>query len=167
MRLPAVTNSTEPVSSIRTWPSAWTGTHQRYGAPPSLVHGHRGIVAIETMNRAPVGIDDQALGGLVGARCEQHAHDHVVGRSCLVVSQQLLDETRQAADDFIDEAQPRGVMHLFGIGPIGGARFPRELVQEYGQQPRLVHRLQLVKVVDFGLQVHIKQWVRTRSAWWS
>ena len=103
---------TASASSSRIWPRDNTGTRRRYGGAPSLVHGHRGVVAIEAVHCAPVGIADQALGGRIGARRQQHAHDHVVAGAGLVVRQQLLDEARQTADDLIDEAQARAVMAL-------------------------------------------------------
>src|SRR6202162_5689086 len=112
MRLPAVTSSTEAVSRIRTWPRDATGTPRRYGAPPLFVHRYRGVVAIEAVHRAPVGVHDQALGALIGARRQQHSHDHIVGRARMVIGEQLFDEARQTADDFVHEPQARTVMDL-------------------------------------------------------
>jgi hypothetical protein len=49
----------------------------------------------------------------------------------------------------IDEAQPRGIVHLIGQGAIGSAGFDGQLMQEDRQQTRLIHRLQIAEVLDF------------------
>jgi len=68
--------------------------------------------------------------------------------------QQLLGETRQSADNLIDEAQTRGIFDLFDVGTVGGACLDRQLMQKDRQQPGLIQRLQFAEVLNFRLQIH-------------
>ena len=70
----------------------------------------------------------------------------------------MFDEPRQSAHDLVGKAQARTVVDLIGICAIGAARLDRQLMHEYGQQPRLIHRLKLAEVVNFGLQIHCRRW---------
>ena len=69
----------------------------------------------------------------------------------MIVGQQLFDEARETADDLVDEAQARAILDLVYARSVGAARLDRELVQEYRQQPRLVHRQHFAEVFNFGL----------------
>ena len=57
------------------------------------------------LDRARVGGVHEAFDGLLGARREQQAQHHFVGRARRIVDQDLLDEPRHAMLHFVDEAQ--------------------------------------------------------------
>src|ERR1700684_3045044 len=107
MRRASASTSTEASRSIRTWLRDSTGTARRYGARASLVHCHRGVVAIEAVDRTAVGIEHQLLRDRIRARREQHTQHHIIAGSRVIVRQQLFDEACQTADDLVDEAQAR------------------------------------------------------------
>src|SRR5450631_653830 len=78
------------------------------------IQQHRGVVALETGEHAAVGILDDALRILVGARAQEHAdHDVVLGPRA-VFAQELIAETSQPLVDFIGESQPREIVAVAG-----------------------------------------------------
>src|SRR5579863_7391252 len=92
MRRASASTSTEASRSIRTWLRDSTGTARRYGARASLVHCHRGVVAVEAVDRTAVGIEHQLLGHRIGAWRQQHSQHHIIAGPRVIVGQQLLDE---------------------------------------------------------------------------
>src|ERR1700722_10077173 len=114
------------------------------------VEQNGGIEALEAGDDAAVGIVDDALHALVGARSQQHANDHIILRARDILAQDLVGEARQALIHLVGETQPHRIVAVArpDLGLFG------DLVNQARDEAGLVDQPQVAEKLDFRLNVH-------------